>query len=175
LPSYKKEILLQKNTFTAMSEIYNAINKEELTVLRKSIADVAVLAALADDGKIDTKEKASAIKLANQRTFTSKPVLHDFYKEVEQHLAADFDEVINDLPKGDVEVQKTFLRDELNKVKPILSKLSANFGKHYTESQKSFAEHVFKTNASLLTSFFTSLDGAMDGKIFGEEEEETGI
>jgi len=141
-----------------MSEIYNAINTEELSVLRKSIAEVAVLGALADDGKIDKTEKASAIKLASQRTFTSKPVLQDFYIEVGQHLDADFDAVINDLPEGDL----------------VLSKLSDNFTKNYLESQKSFAEHIFKSNASILTSFFKSQDGDMEGKIFGQEEE-TGI
>lgn len=157
-----------------MSEIYNSISKDELSVLRKSIAEVAVLGALADDGEIDKKEKTAAIKLASQRTFTAKPVLQDFYKEVEQHLDADFDEVINALPADDVEAQKDFLRAEIDKVKPVLSKLSANFSKLYLESQKSFAEHVFKSSANLLSSFFKSIDGDMEEKIFGEDEE-TGI
>lgn len=157
-----------------MSEIYSAINKEELSLLRKSIAEVAVLGALADDGKIDKTEKASAIKLASQRSFTSKPVLQDFYLEVGQHLDADFDAVIKALPEGDLESQKEFLRLELDKVKPVLSKLSDNFTKNYLESQKSFAEHVFKSNASLLTSFFKSQDNDMEEKIFGDGEE-TGI
>jgi len=170
LPSYKKEILLQKIKIKKMSEIYNAISSKELAVLRKSIASVSVLGALANDGKIDSTEKAGAVKLASQRTFTAKPILQDFYKEVDQHLENDFDAIINTLPKGDVEIQKDFLRNELNQVKPILEKLSIHFKKEYTGSQKSFAEHVFKTNASLLTSFFKSLDDDMDEKIFGEEE-----
>jgi len=81
---------------------------------------------------------------------------------------------MNDLPEGDVGVQKEFLRNELEKVKPILNKLPGNFTKQYMDSQKSFAEHVFKSNASLLAGFFNSRDGEMGGKIFGEEEE-TGI
>jgi len=157
-----------------MSEIYSAINEEELSVLRKSIAEVAVLGALADDGEIDKKEKTAAIKLASQRTFTAKPVLQDFYKEVEQHLDADFDEVINALPAADVEAQKEFLRGEIDKVKPVLSKLSGKFGKRYLESQKSFAEHIFKSSSNVLSGFFKSIDGDMEEKIFGEDEE-TGI
>jgi len=165
---------LRKITIIKMSEIYNTISSEELTVLRKSIAEVAVLGALADDGKIDKEEKTAAAKLAGQRTFTAKPVLQDFYKEVEQHLEADFDAVIETLPGGDVEAQKEFLRIELDKAKTVLAKLSSNFSDNYMESQKSFAEHIFKSNSNLLASFFKLQDDDMEEKIFGEEEE-TGI
>jgi len=153
-----------------MSEIYNDIDSAELEILRKSIADVAVLGALSDDGKIEDVERKSALKLASQRTFTAKPVLQDFYKEVEQHLDSDFDAVLNSLPEGDAENKQEFLRGELDKVEPILKKLSPGFGEQFLKSQKTFAEHVFKSNSSFFTKYFKSMDNDMGTKIFGEKE-----
>jgi len=153
-----------------MSEIYNDINSAELEILRKSIADVAVLGAISDDGKIEDTERKSALKLASQRTFTAKPVLQDFYKEVEQHLDGDFDAVLNSLPEGDAEGKQEFLRGELDKVEPILKKLSPDFGEQFLKSQKTFAEHVFKSNSSFFAKYFKSMDDNMGSKIFGEKE-----
>lgn len=153
-----------------MSEIYNKISSEELEVLRKSIADVAVLGAISDDGKIDDAERKSALKLASQRTFTAKPALQDFYKEVDKHLDSDFDDVLNSLPEGDAEAKQVFLRTELDKAKPVLKKLSPDFAEQFLKSQKSFAEHVFKANTSFFTKYFKSMDEDMGTKIFGEQE-----
>jgi len=153
-----------------MSEIYNDISSEELEILRKSIADVAVLGAISDDGKIEEAERKSALKLASQRTFTAKPVLQDFYKEVEEHLESDFDTVLKSLPEGDSEVKQEFLRGELDKVEPILKKLTPGFGEHFLKSQKTFAEHVFKANSSFFAKYFKSMDGDMGTKIFGEQK-----
>lgn len=154
-----------------MSEIYNSISTEELEVLRKSIADVAVLGALSDDGKVDDAERKSALKLASQRTFTATPVLQEFYKEVETHLDSDFDEVIKSLPEGDLESKQAYLRAELDKAGPILKKLPANFSEAYIKSQKSFAEHVFKANSSFFAKYFKSMEDDISSKIFGDKQE----
>lgn len=154
-----------------MSEIYNSISTEELEVLRKSIADVAVLGALSDDGKVDDAERKSALKLASQRTFTATPVLQDFYKEVETHLDNDFDEVMKSLPEGELEGKQAYLRAELDKAGPILKKLPANFSEAYIKSQKSFAEHVFKANDSFFAKYFKSMEDDISSKIFGNKEE----
>ncbi len=153
-----------------MSEIYKDISSEELEILRKSIADVAVLGAISDDGKIEEAERKSALKLAGQRTFTAKPVLQDFYKEVDEHLDSDFDEVLKSLPNGNAEAKQTFLRSELDKVEPILKKLSPGFGEEFLKSQKTFAEHVFKANSSFFAKYFKEKDNKMETKIFGEQE-----
>lgn len=155
-----------------MSEIFNKIETAELISLRKSIAKIAALAAIADDGTVDDAEKASAIKLAQQRTYSSKEILHDFYKEVDANFEADLNEELTALENVDSKSKKQYLRDQLNKIQPILDKLSNDFAYHYAESQESFAKHIFKANNNMFMHFFTGFHNDITTKIYGETEEE---
>jgi len=154
-----------------MSEIFNKIEAAELATLRKSIAKIAALAAIADDGTIDDAEKASAVKLAQQRTFTSNEVLQDFYKEVDANFEGDLSDEIKTLEGFDANTKKKNLRKQLKAIQPILDKLSNDFAYHYAESQESFAKHVFKANNNMLMHFFTGFHNDITTKIYGEEEE----
>jgi len=155
-----------------MSEIFNKIDTAELVTLRKSIAKIAALAAIADDGTVDDAEKATAIKLAKQRTFTSKEILQDFYKEVDANLEADLKEELTLLKDVDTKTKKDILRKQLRNIQPILDKLSNDFAYHYAESQESFAKHIFKANNNMLMHFFTGFHNDITTKIYGEAEEE---
>jgi len=155
-----------------MSEIYNNIASDELVTLRKSIATVAVLASLSDDGKIDASEKEAAVKLSQQRTYTSPDVLKDFYTEVQTNIEADIEQQIASLPQGDAEAQKDFLRTELEALDPILSKLSSEFAFQFAKSQETFATVVFKANDNIFMNFFTGFKSNIKERVFGSEEEE---
>ncbi len=151
-----------------MNEIYSSISADELSQLRVSIAQVAVLGALSDDGKIDEKERSEALKLASMRTYTSDEVLQEFYEEVANHFETDFNATIAASEGKSSDDAIAHLRSEIEKADNILAKLSPEFADAFIESQESFAEHIFKAHANFFTHFFKSYKFDLKKRIFGE-------
>src|SRR5690242_482918 len=104
-----------------LTELKN-LTPAEIETLIKAPVYVAILAAISDDATVDKYEKADAIKLAHLRTFTSPPVLQDYYKEVDYTFSRTFEEVMATMPRG-VDKQTAWLKAELQKLNLILEKL----------------------------------------------------
>lgn len=135
-----------------MSTEIEKLSKEDRDILLKAPAVVAILAAISDDGEVSKHEKSESIKLSHLRTFTSEPILQNYYKESEKVFEENFDAVMSQLPTEWSDKEK-FLEAELEELKHVLPKLNDVYAKDLVNSLKSFAKHVFKSNASFLDYF----------------------
>lgn len=140
-------------------------------IILRAPAVVALLAAVSDDGIVSEDEKADAIRLAHLRTYTSKPILHNYYKEVDKCFKDDFDLILSQLPEEWKEKEQ-FLENRLTNLDPVLQKLDTVYAEELITSLKSFAKHVFKSNSNLLQNFllpiFTvKMNDGFDPKIGG--------
>lgn len=135
-----------------MSTEIAKLSQEDRDILLKAPAVVAILAAISDDGEVSKHEKSESIKLSHLRTYTSEPVLHNYYKEAEKVFENHFDQIMASLP-AEWKEKEDFLEAELTQLKVVLPKLNDVYAKELVNSLKSFAKHVFKSNASFLDYF----------------------
>jgi hypothetical protein len=135
-----------------MSTEFQNLNTEEKKTLLEAPAIVSVLSALSADGTIEENEKAEAIRLSHLRPFTSPEILNDYYKEVEINFEKNLNQLINKLPP-ETDAKKEYLRDELRRLTPILTKMDKEFSMTLVDSLKSYARHVFKAHSHFLEYF----------------------
>ncbi|KAA3649048.1 MAG: hypothetical protein DWP98_07555 [Bacteroidetes bacterium] len=128
------------------------LSQEDRDILLRAPAIVAILAAISDDGDVSEHEKSEAIKLAHFRTYTSEPILHNFYKEADLVFEKNFEYVMSNLPES-WEDKKIYLESRIVCINEILPKMSKVYSKALVASLKSFSRHVFKSNSSFLESF----------------------
>lgn len=133
---------------------FNNLSAEEKQVVLAAPVNVAILAAIADDGEVDKREKASAIKLAHLRTFTSHELLKELYSEVDANFEINFDSTVHDIPaEFSVEEKMEFVRERLKPLPVVLEKIDRRTAELYVESLESFASHVFKAHSNVLNVF----------------------
>jgi hypothetical protein len=125
---------------------------EDQDIVLRAPAIVAILAAISDDGVVSQHEKAEAIRLTHFRTYTSQPILHNFYKKVDPLFEQFFEDEMKQLPE-DWEEKKEYLEEKLIALREVLPKMDKVYAKELVLSLKSLARHVFKSNSSFLESF----------------------
>ena len=135
-----------------MTTQFDHLSEKERLQLFKAPALVSVFAAHYDDGVVDSKEKADAIRLAHLRTFTSAPVLNSYYEKVDEQFEQNFDEVIRELPEG-IEERNDFLEKQLKEIGKTLATVEPEFADDLARSLKSFSRHVFRANSHFLEYF----------------------
>jgi len=135
-----------------MSTEIEKLSPEDRDILLKAPAVVAVLAAISDDGEVSTLEKSESVKLSHLRTYTAEEMLQNFYKEAEKDFEHHFDKITSALPEG-WEEKEAFLEKEILELNKVLPQLNEVYAKGLVESLKSFAKHVFKSNATFLDYF----------------------
>lgn len=135
-----------------MSSEIAKLNADEQKILLRAPSVVAILAAISDDGEVSQHEKSESIKLAHLRTYTSNPLLHNYYQKVDEVFEANFEDVMNQLPE-EWKAKEEFLEGLLTELNPILPKMDKVYSETLVLSLKSFAKHVFKSNSSFLESF----------------------
>jgi len=140
-------------------------------IILRAPAVVALLAAVSDDGEVSEDEKAASVLLAHLRTYTSKSILHNYYKEVDKCFISDFETILAQLPE-DWKAKERFLENRLTNLDPVLQKLDDVYAEELIASLKSFAKHVFKSNSNFLQNFllpiFTiKMNDGFDPKIGG--------
>jgi hypothetical protein len=135
-----------------MAKEIDKLNPDDREILLRAPAVVAILAALSADGEVSKNEKAESIKLAHLRTYTSDPILHNYYKEVDKNFESYFDEIMAMLPEGEQE-KEDFLEAKLVELRAVLPKMNDIYAISLTSSLRTFAKHVFKTNSSFLEYF----------------------
>lgn len=135
-----------------MSTEIDKLTEEDKKIILRAPALVAILAAISDDGELSAQEKAASIKLAHFRTYTSKPMLQDYYKAVDQVFEQHFEEEMAALP-SDWKDKEAFLEEKLAAMTAVLPKMNDVYAKELVSSLKSFAKHVFRTDSSFLEYF----------------------
>lgn len=128
------------------------LSQEDRDILLRAPAVVAILAAISDDGEVSKQEKSEAIKLSHFRTYSSEPILHNYYKEAGLVFEENFDHIMASLPES-WEEKKAYLESCIVCINEILPKLSIVYSRALIASLKSFSRHVFKSNSSFLENF----------------------
>lgn len=128
------------------------LTEEEREIILRAPAIVALLAAVSDDGEVSEDEKSESIRLAHLRTYSSEPILHNYYQEVDKVFEKHFDEIMADLPSS-WEEKEAFLKNKITSINSILPKFSKVYAEALIASLKSFSKHVFKSNSSFLQNF----------------------
>jgi len=129
-----------------MSTPLDQLSEEEVNFLAKCPAVVTVLIAGADQ-HIDNSEKNWATKLVHYRTFTSDPLLNEYYRRVEEHFEENLSEL---LEKWDPSNAEESLSQELANAKPILEKLDDEYAEMIRKSWRSLAKKVAEASGGLL-------------------------
>lgn len=134
-----------------MEKQLEKLSHEDKALLLRAPALVSLLAACSDGG-IDRREKADAIELSHLRTFTSPPILHPYYKEVEKIFEEELEKMIQQYcPMG--ELQEQALKEEVEKVYEVLDQLDQNFRLELWISLDSYARHVGSVHQHFLEFF----------------------
>lgn len=132
--------------------IFDQLNEEERSILLRIPAVVAIFAAISNDGVVSSSEKAESVKLSNFRTYTSPPILHEYYQEVDKDFEKNFDEIMENLP-SDWKEKEAFLESKIIELNQVLPKLDKRYRAELINSLKSFSKHVFRSDSSFLKYF----------------------
>lgn len=141
---------------------YNDLNEKEKEQLLKFPAYISLLASTVE-GRIDKAEMTTAVKITHVKTFSSDPVLKDYYKEAELVFEDTIDKLNNELPYN-IEERKNVLHHELNKLEPLLKKLDPGYANIFRRSMKSYKHYISKAHRNVLEYFIfpMPIDGVFD-------------
>ncbi len=134
-----------------MIKEFKKLTNPEVALLMKAPALVSVLAASINN-TMNNVDKADAIKLAHLKSFTSDPVLADYYKEVEINFKENFEQAENLFTPFD-DAKRALLKNEIQTINLVICKLDREFAIPFQLSLSRYAEHVRKAEKSVLTDF----------------------
>ena len=142
-------IFMAKNH--AMITQFDSLTSEEIGQMLKAPALVSVLASSADS-KISDKEKAEAVELSHLKTFTSEPLLRDYYKAVENVFQQNFEVTIAKYSPFD-DAKRSALKDEIDALSTVFAKLDKPFAEALHDSLSGYAKHVNEIDRSVFEYF----------------------
>lgn len=127
-----------------MNIYLNNLSKEEKTKLYDAPIYVAFAGALEDD-EISNTEKRSAVNLVHTRTYSSPPILQDYYKEAEKNYESKLEE-LNEILIYNGQPIKELIRNRVDEINAIINKIEdKTFADHLKQSLKSFARHISRS------------------------------
>ena len=135
-----------------IKKAFSKLTEEELNQLLDTPIWMALLAAYAGDGKVSEDERASAVKLANLRTFTSPKSLREFYTQVDERFEERFDLFVKRVPKGEDD-KIIYIEAQVKRGHAILDKVDPEIAADIEESLESFYRHVFNADKSFFQYF----------------------
>jgi anaerobic ribonucleoside-triphosphate reductase len=130
---------------------FNKLTKNEREALLKFPAYISLLAANSD-GLLDKTEKKEAFNLEHIKTFSTDPLLKEFYREADKVFKNNLEQINKDLPEGR-EHRKAAIKNELMKLEKIVLNLGEGYRSAMHRSMKSFKDHVSKAHRNVLIDF----------------------
>jgi anaerobic ribonucleoside-triphosphate reductase len=130
---------------------FNKLTKNEREALLKFPAYISLLAANSD-GLLDKTEKKEAFNLEHIKTFSTDPLLKEFYREADKVFKNNLEQINKDLPEGR-EHRKAAIKNELMKLEKIVLNLGEGYRSAMHRSMKSFKYHVSKAHRNVLIDF----------------------
>lgn len=125
---------------------FDSLTETEAILLYQAPAVVTVLIAGADS-TIDEEETEWASKLVNYRTFTSDPLLHEYYEHVEAQFEGNIAHLVSNWsPENGTQA----LSERLASALPVLDKLDEEFAALLKKSWRSLAKKVAEASGGLL-------------------------
>lgn len=141
-----------------MIEEFAKLRDDEVEVMLKAPAYVAILIAGADDD-IDKSEIKKAIQLARTKQQKAREVLLGYYKLVGERFESDFMRLIEELPHKSAERTPAINR-ELRKLNVILPKLPHAFAVEFYASLKDLAKKIAEASGGVLGYLSVSYEEA---------------
>lgn len=130
---------------------YKDLNEKEKEQLVKFPAYISLLASTVEGG-IDKVEMKTAVKITHVKTFSSDPILLDFYKQAEGIFEKTITNLDNELPPNK-EDRKIAITKELNKLESLLKKLDPEFAIVLRRSMRSYKYYISKAHRNVLEYF----------------------
>ena len=132
-------------------EQFNNLSEQERESLLKFPAYISLLAAVNDD-RFDKSDEKSAEKFSHIKTFSSDPLLTEFYKEADKVFKSNIEQLDKELPR-ERKQREAAIQDELSKLEKIVLKLGKDYTLTMHRSMKSFKEHVSQAHHNVLVDF----------------------
>jgi len=141
---------------------YKDLNEKEKQQLLKYPAYISLLASTAE-GSIDEQEKETAVKLTHVKTFSSDPLLSEFYKEAEGVFETTLNALNSELPVRK-EDRMVAISKELEKLETLLKKLDPEYASVLRRSMASYKQHISRAHRNVLEYFIfpVPIDGLSD-------------
>ncbi len=130
---------------------FKNLSVKEKRALLKFPAYISLLAAN-NDGRLDKAEKKVAVKFSHIKTFSSDPLLTDFYADADKNFEKDIEQIDKEIPEGR-EQREEAIRSELAELEKIVAKLGKEYVSIMHHSMKSFKDHVSKAHHNVLMDF----------------------
>lgn len=129
-------------------EMFESLSSADKDLLLKFPVYISLLAA-DHDGKLDKEERETAVHFSHIKTFSSPPLLTNFYKEADRVFEENIQQIDHSLPQNKTE-RDAAIKNELAKIEAVLEKLDSHFAAILFRSMKSFKEHVSKAHRNAL-------------------------
>lgn len=126
----------------------NNLPDDELQELYDAIPVITLLIAGAD-GEIDADELEQSEKITKIRGFSGGEIMQDFYDKVGEDYHERLKRWLKVVPKDTAE-RTAELSSRVEKLNPILAKLTPELGAEMYKSLTSFAMHVAKASGGFL-------------------------
>lgn len=130
---------------------FEKLTGREKDLLLKFPAYITLLAANHDNG-MDETEKKEAIHLSHIKTYSSDPLLREFYKEADKVFEKNILQLNSELPK-EKSARSLQIKMELSELENILSRMEKSFASSLRQSMASFKDHVSKAHNNALEYF----------------------
>lgn len=141
---------------------FKKLSVKENKELLKFPAYITLLSSNSD-GRLDKAEEKAAVKFSHIKTFSSNPLLTEFYAEADKNLERNIEELDKSLPEGR-DKRKKAINGELVELEKIVAKLGEEYISIMHKSMKSFEDHVSKAHRNVLVDFIfpMPLEGLTD-------------
>ena len=141
---------------------YKNLSSKDTEELLKFPAYISLLAANFE-GQLDEVEKKSAIKFSHIKTFSCDPLLSEFYKAADKVFKKNIEAIDLELPK-EKDSREAAIRQELQILLKIVSKLGKKYAATMHRGMESFKEHVSRAHNNVLVDiiFPISIPGLSD-------------
>ena len=132
-------------------KLFKKLTESENKDLLMFPAYISLLAA-DSDGRLDKSEEKSAIKFSHIKTFSSDPLLTEFYEEADKVFKHSIEQLDKELPE-ERKRREGAIKNELSKLEKIVVKLGKDYTSTMHRSMKSFKDHVSQAHHNVLVDF----------------------
>ncbi len=130
---------------------FKKLTVQENERLLKFPAYITMLTVINDD-KLDEAKKKAAIKMVHTKTFTSDPLLFEYFREADKVFEKNIENLNKKLPK-EKDKRNAALKKEILNLEKIVSKLGKEYVSTMHQSMNSFKEHVSTANHNEFVNF----------------------
>lgn len=130
---------------------FENLTAQEHESLLKFPAYISLLAANVD-GKLDETEESTAVDFAHIKTYSSDPLLVDFFNDVHQTFSITLNALNKALPLGKVN-RDSAIKKKLVELEAIINKLDPEHADVIRKSMQSFKDHVSRAHHNVLLDF----------------------